>query len=119
MYLHVRDKFDWLNSKKFFQKKVRECDWCVRHKAINLPTTKTYQTKNAPSKPFQKVYLDLKGPLPVSSLGNRYASIWIDGNTGYIDVMAIPTKEPKVTFFYSLYSNDNNFYNSNICLVRI
>ena len=99
MYLHIRDKFDWLNSKKFFQKKVRECDWCVRHKAINLPSIKTYQTRNAAARPFEKIYLDLKGPLPMSSKGNRYTSIWVDGNTGYIDILPIPTKQPKVSLF--------------------
>lgn len=100
MYLHVRDRFDWLNSKKFFQKKVRECDWCIRHKAINLPNTKTYQTRNAATRPFEKIYLDLKGPLPITTSGNRYASIWVDGNTGYIDVLPIPTKTPEVSYSF-------------------
>ena len=100
MYLHIRDKYDWLNSKKFFQKKVRECDWCVRHKSINKPIAKTFKTRTAALNPFEKVYLDLKGPLTPSKKGNRYASIWIDGNTGYIDCMAIPNKKPIVCFHF-------------------
>ena len=98
MYLHIRDKYDWLNSKSFFQKKVRECDYCLRHKAINRPTGRTFKTRNAAAKPFEKVYLDLKGPLELSKKGNRYVSIWVDGNTGYIDAMPIKNKKPQVLF---------------------
>ena len=105
MYLHIRDTYDWLNSKKFFQKKVRECDYCVRHKAINRPIARTFKTRNAAMKPFEKVYFDLKGPMPVTPRGNRYASIWIDGNTGYIDVKPIPRKKPRVTLFIKILAN--------------
>lgn len=85
---------------------VRSCtDWQSKKKPRKRPAG--YMQPIHPKQPFEKIKLDLIGPFPLSSLGNRHVNIAVDYLTKWVIAKAVPvaTTVQIVDFFCPL----NNF----------
>ena len=86
----VKERFYWPGYEEDVEKWVRECSACQRR---NPPQ----QLPRAPlgtikvSRPFEKVSLDIMGPLPISSRGCKYILVVTDLFTKWVE--AFPLKD--------------------------
>lgn len=73
----IRLLHNWPNLTLDVEKYVKQCKVCQRNKAtrkVKLPLILT----DRPTKSFEKCVLDIVGPLPMSSNGNKYLLIFQD-----------------------------------------
>ena len=67
---------------------VRTCSSCQRNKLLSAKTKQPMQIADTPKKAFEKVQMNIVGPLPVTKGGNKYLLTLQDNLTKYSD--AIP-----------------------------
>lgn len=70
---------------------VENCEICQRNKLCRIRTRLTGKITDTPQEAFDKVQMDIVGPLPVTERKNKYMLILQDCLTKYLD--AIPIKE--------------------------
>ena len=76
---------------KLVRKFVRTCDSCLRFKpGKSYPAP--LQVYPDVSRPFERVHVDLIGPLDVTHEGNRYILTIIDALTRYVITVPLPNK---------------------------
>lgn len=91
-YKKIRRKYKWKNMLKDIKNYVKRCPKCQKMKAslqLRVPMVIT----DTAEQPFDKVYLDIVGPLEDSSIGNRYILTFQDNLTKFVDWYAIPNAE--------------------------
>ena len=72
------------------RKYVRSCESCQRKKLVRIKTKFPMQITDTPSRTFEKVQIDLVGPLPITESDNIYMLTWQDCLRKYSG--AIPLK---------------------------
>ena len=75
--------------RKQLSKYIRNCDICERTK----PSTKTIQApmkKHVSERPMQRVAIDVMGPLPETTAGNRFIVVVADYFTKWTEAYAVP-----------------------------
>ena len=70
---------------------VENCEACAQFRTHPRPHTPKYQYQVLPV-PFNQVHMDIMGPLPLSTEGNRYIIVYVDRFTRYTIVDALPDK---------------------------
>lgn len=88
-YKKIRRKFKWRGMKKYIASHIRKCKKCQQNKAgrgvkMNLRLT------NVSDKPFDKVYVDIVGPLPMTLNGNKYIVSMVDDLTRFVEFTPVP-----------------------------
>lgn len=83
------------------QRYVQACAECQRRKRPTQAPSGLLQPLPCPSRPFERVGIDLIGPLHTSSSGNRWVVVAIDHLTRYAETSALPTAtaDDVATFF--------------------
>lgn len=71
MYNNIKTRYFWSGLKKDVQKFVKRCDDCQRYK-YSKPNKEPMTITTTANTAFQKVFLDLVGPLGVDVNNNRY-----------------------------------------------
>src|SRR5215208_3096728 len=95
----IQQKYFWYNMRQTVQKYVANCEVCQREgkrqKNEALRTIKVNQ-------PFEKIGIDIVGPLPKTARKNRYIVIAMDYLTKWPEARAIPdmTAKSVASFFY-------------------
>jgi len=98
-YNRINQKYYWYGMKKTVQDYVDACEVCQRdgsrRKNEPLRTIKVGQ-------PFERVGIDLVGPLPKTTYGNVYIAVAVDYLTKWPEARAIPdaTADSVAAFFY-------------------
>lgn len=89
-YARLRLRFYWRGMYNYVRKFIRSCAQCQRQK---LPPGQVYpsQPLPCPSRPFDRVGIDIYGPLPSTLAGNRWIIVAIDHLTRYAETAALPT----------------------------
>ena len=89
-YARLRLRFYWRGMYNYVRKFIRSCAQCQRRK---LPAGQVYpaQPLPCPSRPFDRVGIDIYGPLPSTLAGNRWIIVAIDHLTRYAETAALPT----------------------------
>lgn len=90
-YARLRSRFYWRGMYNFVRKYIRSCTACQRRK---LPAPRPFgplQPIPCPSRPFDRVGIDLYGPLPCTSAGNRWIIVAVDHLTRYAETAALQT----------------------------
>lgn len=83
-YEQVKRKYFWKNMKKDIQDYIKRCDVCQRSKTCRQTKMPLMLTDLA-STPFEKVYFDVVGPLPLSGPGEfRYILSMCDCLTRFV-----------------------------------
>ena len=71
---------------------VNSCKACARRKARNAIAAAPIQGYSAPRMPWERVHMDLTGPLTESRNGNKYILVVKDALTRYVEAIAIKGK---------------------------
>ena len=93
--LRACQKFYWPGMTGYLKRRVRNCDTCL----AKIQKTNLHQTVHKPRRhgyPGEVLYIDLVGPLPETTRGNKYIVTMMDGFTKYVTAVTIPCKEAAV-----------------------
>jgi len=90
-YNRLRPHFYWNTMKKDIQDFIRKCRQCQLKKLTRIKTKQPMIITDTPSSAFDKVSLDIMGPLPTTSRGNSYILTMQDLLTKYS--VAVPLQE--------------------------
>ena len=86
----VRESYFWPGMRQQVRKLLAQCTTCIAHSKRRDQTEMGEMP--TPVSPMQMVSLDLCGPFPTSSLGNRYVLNIICHLTGWAESYCIPDK---------------------------
>lgn len=90
-YNRLRPHFHWSNMKKDIQKFIQQCRQCQLRKLTRVKTKQPMVITDTPGSAFDKVSLDIMGPLPITRNNNIYILTIQDLLTKYS--IAVPLKE--------------------------
>ncbi|KAL4135986.1 hypothetical protein QTP88_007560 [Uroleucon formosanum] len=68
----VKQYYTWKGLKKVVQAYIASCSSCQKNKSNNTTTHQPMVITTTASKPFERIYLDIVGPLTVSEKQNSY-----------------------------------------------
>ncbi|GBN25970.1 Retrovirus-related Pol polyprotein from transposon 17.6, partial [Araneus ventricosus] len=88
----TRERFYWDRLRADVEKWCRECHACGARKGPKTRTKGRLQRYNVGA-PFERMALDILGPLPVTTKGNRYVLVLMDYFTKWPEAIPIPDQE--------------------------
>ncbi|XP_011630111.1 uncharacterized protein LOC105422453 [Pogonomyrmex barbatus] len=90
----IRKRFYWAICKKDVEEWCRTCRICVAKKGATNKEKSPLQIFNSRAH-FERIQMDILGPLPVSSSGNKYLLVVVDCFTKWVE--AFPLKNMRAT----------------------
>lgn len=90
-YDRIRRRFYWPGLARSVRRYVAACEECQRRKTPSTLPAGRLQPLDISTEPFFRVGLDLLGPFPLSSAGNRWIAVATDYATRYAITRALPT----------------------------
>ncbi|KAM7307592.1 DDE-type integrase/transposase/recombinase [Ixodes scapularis] len=87
----IREKYYWPKLPKTVHLYTRSCHECQRRKKPPSKPAGLLQPITPPTKPFQQIGMDLLGPFPPSTMGNRWIIVATDYLTRYAETKALPS----------------------------
>nr|XP_012151327.1 PREDICTED: uncharacterized protein LOC105663898 [Megachile rotundata] len=91
LYQLIRERFYWPGMAKEIAEFVRSCPSCQKNKNYSTKIKQPMLITDTPRKAFEKVQMDIVGPLPVTNKGNQYLLTIQDNLTKYSDAIPIGT----------------------------
>ncbi|KAG8199259.1 hypothetical protein JTE90_003684 [Oedothorax gibbosus] len=88
----VRERFYWDKLKSDVDKWCRTCSTCTARKGPNTRTRGRLQRYNVGA-PFERIAIDVLGPLPQTTNGNKYILVVMDYFTKWPEAYVIPNQE--------------------------
>ncbi|GBN29398.1 Retrovirus-related Pol polyprotein from transposon 412 [Araneus ventricosus] len=88
----TRERFYWDRFRADVEKWCRECHACGAREGPKARTKGRLQRYNVGA-PFERMALDILGPLPVATKGNRYVLVIMDYFTKWPEAIPIPDQE--------------------------
>ena len=88
----IQQRFYWPQCSQDVKKWCANCDLCASRKGPNQKPRAKMQQYNVGA-PMERVALDVLGPLPESTNGNRYIIIMADYFTKWPEAFAVPNQE--------------------------
>ncbi|XP_061189572.1 uncharacterized protein K02A2.6-like [Saccostrea echinata] len=88
----IKNSFYWPSMSKEIARYCKKCDLCAARKSSqrqNRAPLGQYMV----GEPMERIALDILGPLPESTKGNRYILVMIDCFTKWTEAIAIPDQE--------------------------
>jgi hypothetical protein len=83
----IKDRYYWPQLGEDVKEYIKTCDVCQRRG----PSNRREELIPIPVKgPFHRIGIDIKGPLPITSSGNRYIIVAMDYFTKWPEARAIP-----------------------------
>ena len=74
----VRERFYWKGMRNEIREYVKTCETCQKRKLTRIKTKMPMRITDTPSRSFEKIQIDLVGPLPLTESGNLYMLTWQD-----------------------------------------
>lgn len=102
-YDRIRRRFYWKGMKRYIAEYISNCQKCQRNKIGRATRMKLCET-DLSHKPFDKIYIDLVGPLPETASGNKHILSMVDDLTRFVEFVAIPDQTAN-TVARALYEN--------------
>lgn len=90
-YERLRQRYYWRGMFTYVRKFVRSCTDCQRRKSAPCRSAGALQPLPCPARPFDRVGIDLYGPLPMTPAGNRWIIVAVDHLTRYAETAALPS----------------------------
>ncbi|KAM7303262.1 DDE-type integrase/transposase/recombinase [Ixodes scapularis] len=87
----IREKYYWPKLAKTVHHYTRSCHECQRRKKPPTKPAGLLQPIAPPSAPFQQIGMDLLGPFPTSTQGNRWIIVATDYLTRCAETKALPS----------------------------
>lgn len=69
-YLRIREKFYWPGMKSDIEMHIKKCHTCQLQKLTRIKVKQPMQITDTPLEPFDKISIDVVGPLPKTPSGN-------------------------------------------------
>lgn len=90
-YARLSSRFYWRGMYTFVHKYIQSCPQCQRRKALpHHHASGPIRPIPCPARPFDRVGIDLYGPLPFTASGNRWIVVAVDYLTRYAETAALP-----------------------------
>lgn len=89
-FARIHQKYYWPKLLASVQQYVRTCRDCQRRKTPPVKPAGLLHPLDPPDAPFRQVGMDLLGPFPTSSLGNKWIVVATDYLTRYAETRALP-----------------------------
>lgn len=77
-YERIRERFYWKGMREEIHDYVRSCESCQKKKLTRQQTKIPMKITDTPIRTFEKVQIDLVGPLPTTTSRNSYILTWQD-----------------------------------------
>ncbi|GAB1865913.1 Gypsy retrotransposon integrase-like protein 1 [Camponotus japonicus] len=87
-YNRIKKRYHWIGMKANIQSYIKNCRACQLKKLVRVKTRQPMVLTDTPDSAFDKVSMDIMGPLPVTQSGNSYILTIQDLLTKYS--LAIP-----------------------------
>ena len=92
-YSRIRQKFFWENMKVDIQKYIQGCLQCQLKKSIRVKTKNPMVITDTPTTAFEKISMDIVGPLPETKSGNLCILTIQDNFTKYSLAIPLPNHQ--------------------------
>lgn len=92
-YKHIRKDYYWPGIWKDVQSYVKTCKSCQENKLTRLKTRQPLCITDTPKRAFDKIQMDIVGPLPITESGTRYLLTIQCNLTKYADAIPIPAMD--------------------------
>lgn len=92
----IEERYSWKSMKQDVKSYIDKCDFCQKNKILRKNKIPMKITSTS-SKPFDKIYLDIVGPLPTTKKGNNYILTIQDDLTKQFLAKPIPEATAEVT----------------------
>lgn len=90
----IKKEFFWPGMSNDIVKYIKKCKLCQVNKVSRNPKI-PMKISSISSKPFERVYLDIVGPLPLSYSGNKYLLTFQDDLSKFSEAIPITNTESK------------------------
>lgn len=90
-YNRIRGRYCWKTMKKDIQEFIKTCRECQLKKLTRIKNKQPMVITNTPGSAFDKLSLDIMGPLPITDHNNQYILTMQDLLTKYS--VAVPLQE--------------------------
>jgi hypothetical protein len=74
-YRAISSRYTWPKMRQEIEEHVKQCKSCQTYKILTLQNKVLMQVTTTAEHPFEKCYMDVVGPLPVSTGGHKYIDI--------------------------------------------
>ena len=71
-YRAIRAHYTWPNMRREIEEYIKQCKSCQVNKTLTPRHKAPMEVTTTAERPFEKCYLDVVGPLPVTQEGNKY-----------------------------------------------
>lgn len=95
-YTKIKENYYWPNMKSDIRKCIKTCHSCQMNKTNFKPTKQPMEITTTAHKPFERLAIDIVGPLPLTESGNRFILTSQDDLTKFSLAFAVQDHEAKL-----------------------
>lgn len=94
-YKRIKELYKWDSMKKDIKNYIKRCPSCQINKTNFKPTKAPMEITTTSNQPFERLAIDIVGPLPQTINNNRFILTMQDDLTKYSYAVAIPNHESR------------------------
>lgn len=93
-YRRIKSQYRWKNFKEEIRAYVEACPSCQENKILRHGKTRMpMEITTTATRPFQRIVIDILGPLTITETGNRFVLVIQDDLTKFSQAYALPNHE--------------------------
>lgn len=92
-YTRIKENYKWPNMKKDIKNFIKCCSSCQINKTNHKPGKAPMEITTTSERPFQRLAIDIVGPLPITLTGNRFILTMQDDLTKFSYAQALENHE--------------------------
>lgn len=101
-YKRIKENYKWQTMKKDIKAFVKNCQQCQINKTNRHPVKTPMQITTTSKEPFEKIFLDIVGPLPLTINGNKF-------------ILTIQDDLTKFSYAYAIFNHEAETVANKIC----
>ena len=94
-YKRIKENYKWESMKKDIKNYIKRCASCQENKVNFKPLKAPLEITSTSSRAFEKLAIDVVGPLPLTENGNKFIFTMQDDLTKFSYAVPIPNHEAK------------------------
>lgn len=94
-YRRIKENYKWPNMKSDIKNLIKHCQSCQTNKHDNKTVRAPMEITTTSERPFQRLAIDVVGPLDLTENGNRFIITMQDDLTKYSYAIPVPNHEAK------------------------